>query len=787
MRRKDLETLSTNADGSHNKEHGSRGITEEKIPNIALIVSLFLVSTSLFVFQFSLTRVFSPMLQYHFVFILTSTAVFGLGIGGLIAYRLGKKYTKTELGSQLTGWLIILSSSYILSFSLIYKLPFINQFAVYSAIAAFPFIAGGIFISLVFMKMAKNSHKLYFADLAGAGVGSIAVIQFINNLGIVNTVLIVAGFSALASLIISFFLSKKKQMVIAVCAMVILVISGAYQQGIKQFERRFTGYFTSPLTLLYRLRSSNTNHRLENWTWDSYSRTDIIENIDDLGSKIVTIDGGSESMMYRNEGDLDELQYLRSDLDYFPFTMGKNNKTLLIGAGGGKDVLLALLGGSKDIDVVEINRGTIKIADEYAEYNGSIYGREEVDVFIQDGRNFVKRTKKQYDHIYLAKVMSHAAEAVGYSLGENYIYTKEAVRDYWEALKDDGRLTFVLHGQKDTTRLVLTVMEILEEIGIKKSQISDHMVIINNGDHLEKPNAINMPVVVIKKSPFTQSEMEDLLALIATSKHQPIHLPFIADNNLFEQFFELSEKGILYGENVVFNISPTTDNRPYFFDFARGVNNTLLALLGGSLLIGLFLFKPVFTRNNLQRTPYYFAGLGFGFMLIEIPMIQKYTLILGHPTRAFAVILVALLTGGGIGSLLGGWKRFLWKDRYLPLIFVPLITALIFGLYNVMIDKLLVLDILTRVVVAFIMIFPLGFFMGMPFPRGIKVLKQKNHENAVPLVLGLNGIMSIGGSVLAVIISMKFGLSYSLAAGGLIYLLLFFKMPNYEKDWGVVI
>ncbi len=277
--------------------------------------------------------------------------------------------------------------------------------------------------------------------------------------------------------------------------------------------------------------------------------------------------------------------------------------------------------------------------------------------------------------------MSHAAEAVGYSLGENYIYTKEAVRDYLEVLGDDGRLTFVLHGQKHTTRLVLTVMETLEEIGIKKSQISDHLVIINNRDNLEGPNAINMPVVVIKKSPFTQSEMEGLFALIETSTHQPIHLT-------------------------------------------------------------------------------YFAGLGF--MLIEIPMIQKFTLILRYPTRAFAVILVALLTSGGIGSLLGGWKRFLWKDRYLPLIFIPFITVLIFGLYNVMIDRLHVSDILIRVVVAFIIIFPLGFFMGMPFPRGIKILKQKNYENAVPLVLGLNGTMSIGGSVLAVIISMKFGISYSL-------------------------
>lgn len=709
---------------------------------VALLVSLFLVSISLFVFQFTLTRVFSPMLRYHFVFMLTSMAVFGLGIGGLIAYRLGKKCSKHELDFQLSGWLIILASLFILSFSLIYKLPFLNQFAVYSAIAALPFIAGGIFISLVFMRMSENSHKLYFAQMAGAGVGSILVVQFINNLGIVNTVLIVAGLSAICSLIISFYLSKNKQKVIAVCAVITLGLIGSFQQGIKQFERRFTGYFTSPVTSLNRLRSSNIKHRLEDWAWDSYSRTDIIEIVDAPLSKIIAIDGGSNSTMFRFDGDLDKFQNLKSDLMYFPFLLGENKKTLLIGAGGGKIILQALLAGSKKIDVLEINRGTVRMAGKYAEYNGWIYDREEVNVFIQDGRNFVKQTREKYDHIYLSQAMSDAAGTAGYSMAENFIYTREAIEDYWNALGYNGRLTFILHGSKDMTRLISTVLETLKEFGIKKNQISKHIVIINDGSYTGNPDAINIPVVTIKKTPFTQYKMTKLINLIRTNKYGTLHLPYIADRGFIDQFLQITNKNKQFYNYSSLNIDPTTDDRPYFYDFNRGINYTLLTLLGG-------------------------------------------TLFLGHPTRSFTVIMAALSTGGGIGSLVGEWKKFLWKDRYLPLILVPLSMVLVYSLYYGVINKWIVSTMAIRIFISFVLVFPLGFFMGMPFPLGIKILKQKNHENAVPLMLGLNGTMAIGSSVLAVIISMKIGFSYSLAAGGLIYLLLFLIMPIYEKGWMV--
>jgi tRNA1(Val) A37 N6-methylase TrmN6 len=762
-----------------------REITLKRISLLPMMISLFFVSASMFVFQVTLIRVFSPMLRYHFVFMLTSMAIFGLGIGGIISYRLGKQYSKAQLASQLPGWLIVLASSYILSFSLIYKLPFMDQFVIYSTIAAFPYVAGGIFLSIVFMEMAEDSHKLYFADLLGAGIGSIMVVLLISKLGIVNTVLIVAGFAVLSSMILAVSLFNRKQIVIPICAVIILGLIGTFQPGVKQFERRFTGYFTSPFTSLYRLRTSNTDHKLEDWYWDAYSRTDVIDNNIIPGSKIVTIDGGSNSMMFQFDGDLNKVQNLKSDLNYLPFEMGKNDKILLIGSGGGKDILLSLLAGSKDIDVVEINEGSVRMARKYEEYNGRIYDREGVNVFIQDGRNFIKQTQEKYDHIYLAQVMTDATETVGYSLAENFIYTKEAVMDYWKALQDDGRLSFSLHDDRDMARLLFTILVALEEFGFSESQIRKHIVAVNQGVNSSSSESVHMPLVVIKKSPYTQEEMIKLIGLIKSNKHVPLYLPYEAENGFLRQFHQVSATKKLAHNQQRLNLTPTTDNRPYFFDFERGIHYTLLVLLGGILMIGLLLFKPIFKMNSLRRSPYYFIGLGIGFMLIEIPMIQKFTLLLGHPTRSFIVILIALLTGGGAGSLLGGWKKFSWKDRYLPLMMVPLFTAGVYLFSNGLMNRWVVSSLIVRVLISIGLLFPLGFFMGMPFPLGIRILKQVKNERAVPLMLGINGTMSIGGSVLAVIISMKFGLSYSLAMGGFIYLLLFLSMPLYEKDWKV--
>ncbi len=175
------------------------------------------------------------------------------------------------------------------------------------------------------------------------------------------------------------------------------------KRAVLEFERRFTGYLTSPLNSLFRFRQANVGHSID--------------------------------------GRLAKVQELQSDLGYLPFGFGDMGKVLLISPGGGKDILLALLGGSSEIHAVEINSGSVRMARKYAVFNGNIYDRWEVTLHIQDGRNFVKQTNQRYDVIYLAQVMTEVAETVGYALAENYIYTTEALQEYWNALNENGKLS----------------------------------------------------------------------------------------------------------------------------------------------------------------------------------------------------------------------------------------------------------------------------------------------------------------------------------------------------------
>ena len=774
---------------NHRKKRERGTIRENslsKVPVAALMICLLLVSMSLFIFQVTLTRVFSSMLRYHFVFLLTSMSIFGLGIGGYIAYRLNRKQDQAQMASRMQAVLLVLAASFVFSFSLIYKLPFISFYVIYALIAALPFVVGGVFVSSVFMVLSQHGHKLYFADLLGAGIGSFAVIGLMNLWGPVSTILIITALAVVCSLILSLYLSDRKPLVATICIALIFVLIGVFQRGVKEYEERFTGYFTSPLTILSELRLSDSNHSVEDWSWDAYSRTDVIETDHFREGKIVSIDGGSISEMIRFDGDLSKVERLRADLNYLPFATGSNDQVLLIGPGGGKDILLALLADSKNIHAVEINRGSVRLAKKYGQYNGNIYDQDNVELHVQDGRNFVKQTQQRYDMIYLAKVMTEVAETVGYALAENFIYTKEAVLDYWRVLDEDGRLAFILHDRNDTKRMLLTIQESLKEAGISKQQLGKHLIVVSRRGARASSGAIHMPLVMVRKSPFTLAEVEEISELIEAARNIPLHLPYKLEGAFLEGINKVSATEKELGFFSKLNHTPTTDNRPYFFDFMSGVDPNLLIVLAGAMLIGLIFFRPSFLRNKLKRSPYYFVGLGLGFMLIEVPLIQMYTLYLGHPTRSFIVVLVAVLTGGGVGSLVGGWRRLNFKKRYLPLIFVPLLLTLVWGLTGKILNQPDMSSLAVRVLVSFSLLFPLGFFMGMPFPFGIRTLHRMKKAHTVPLMWGINGIMSIGGSVLAIIISMKIGLSYSLLVGGLIYLTLFFLMPLYEKDWRVI-
>ncbi|RKD31788.1 hypothetical protein [Thermohalobacter berrensis] len=742
--------------------------TENK-GNFNNLIAIFFTSKSLFIYEILITRLFSTILHYHFVFLTASLAILGIGFGGLIVYKNKNRYKNSLLA-------FILSLSYIVCVLFIYKLPYINVYIIYSLISSIPFVFGGMIISKVFLENNGQVNKLYFADLLGSTLGSVLIIPIMDYFGFMVTLFIVSIISSLASLLYNDNTIKglKHTIYLFIFIMLVLIME---QNLILNLEKNFTAYFTSPTTMYTYIKEKfDKNAKIVYTHWDSISRTDVVEESN--GDTTIITDGGSSTSMIKFNGKLQNVEYLKKEIGFLPFTLGNNENTLIIGSGGGKDVLLALLGGSRRIDAVEINGSIIDAVNQFKEFNGDIYNFDGVNLYIEDGRKFIEKTDKKYNNIYLSMVMTKAIEKGGLNLSENYVFTKEAIREYFKHLEDDGYLSFMFHSTHDMIKGINTVLEVLLEMGVKKENLNEHFIAINSITNSmdEKQNSnINMPVVIFKKTLFTNKELSNIYDEIVKQDRIIINMPGLKYMDIYEGIskgeLKLSE---LY-DKLTINIKPSTDDRPFFYNFTKGLPNTLKILLNITFLLTATTYLYIVKYQKLFRHAVYFGAIGVGFMMIEIPLIQKSILFLGNPAKAFSYILFSLLLSCGIGSFFSTKKVFMTKvkERQIIFILIPIITMGLLALIPFIINNYINIDNAYKLLLISIILFPLGFFMGMAFPMGIFKLRAQNNHNYIPLMWGINGITSVLGSVLALAVSMSFGFNIAIITGALFYLAIF--------------
>ncbi len=603
-----------------------------------------------------------------------------------------------------------------------------------------------------------------------------------NSTGFIGTLIITSMITILSALLFSLNTSGRKVKIVSSILAVLFIVVFMNNTFVKDLEKKFTAYVTSPHTVInYWNERIEGKVEIEYTKWDSISRTDVID-VGVPNKKTIITDGGASAPMIRFDGDLNEVLYLKDSIEYIPFEISSNDSTLLIGSGGGEDVLLALLGDANDIDAVEINPSTIDAVNEFREFNGGIYNLEGVSLYIQDGRKFISITDKKYDHIYLGKVFSGVVDNSAAMLSENYIYTEEAYNEYLNHLNDDGILTFVFNDVREMIKSINTMTKILIERGVNREDVTKYFIAVNtlSEEESQKNNgSIWMPVVIYRETPFSNDEIASVKAIAEKQNRAVINLPNYHEIPLYKIYAE----GKITFEELVdrfqFNAKPTIDNRPFFYDYDKGIPDTLLYMLLGVLFIGILLFIVVFNNKELRSISVYFSIIGLGFMLVEIPIMQKAILFMGSTTKAFSFILFSLLFSSGIGSFIssnGLIERINKKRDYIFLI-VGLVNLLIAIVSPVIFNSFVGIDIIGKFFVVFLLLFPLGIFLGMPFPRGIKRISQGKTVNGIPLAWGINGIMSVVSSILSLIISMKLGFNITLILGTLFYLILFVKNP----------
>jgi spermidine synthase len=744
-----------------------------------VLLAIFVVSCVGLSFEITLTRLFSLFFQYHFTFLAVSIAVLGISLGAASAQILLSKRTRPI--HLLANLLVALSLSLSVATVIIARLPWAGSVLPRAAVAFLPFFLIGVFTAVAFEHFASSGGHLYAADLIGAAFGVILVLLLLNVASGFSIALLLAAVVASVAFVFARSndsVSARRQagratasLVLAVALLLVNQVSGAVD-----FQPLALTGVARDKTMVYILQDPSQEGRIAHTAWSPFARVDVIETRDESAKYLFT-DGGAGSFMLRQDEALETQEAWANTIDYLPFTGGPVASTLIIGAGGGKDIVMALAANAEAITAVEVNPAVVAATRRFAEYNGSILDHRQVTLIEGDARSFVEQSENQYDLIYMNLVYTQAPDPAGYTLVENYIFTTQAFQAFFDRLAPGGRLGIVSHNALEASRAAVTALQMLEDRGIPPAQALDHLWVwmVPGGDQTTRTS-----VLLLSKAPLLAATVEDLNATARGMGMQPLFAP-----GSFEALFEPLRNGASMYEFIVeggpYNLSPTDDDSPYFFNLDYGlppaIQSTLLlslVLTGGLLAYGLKSSKGSRSLGGIRTSSalVYAALTGLGFMLVEIPLIQRFQLLFGQPVLALSVVLATLLLSGGLGSLLS--QR--WQISMLPsrVALASLLIAGIIATYALALPQiaasLLVSPFGLRLLATVIITAMLGVPMGIPFPSLIRLAGQSRQQ--VSVVWAINGAFSVLGSTLTVVISMHKGFTWALLLGAFLYVAL---------------
>jgi predicted membrane-bound spermidine synthase len=784
-----------------------------------------MLSMSVLLFELALTRIFSIVLWYDYAFMAISIAFFGLGIGSLLTHILKNKVKREQLPSKILQTTIIFALSVPIFLVLIGHVipPNIHFIYLFYLTSSIPFFFAGISMSLIFFAMPREVSKLYFIDLVGAAAATLMLDPLMQRLGaesvLLSAALLVIGPSLIAALALSTPSSQKKNVlntpvienkiklsgiiVLAASAILLATNTDANILAIKPGENK---------GLHYQLAKPSEFEHLST-QWNSFSRIDVTRQLNPQDSddgdnngrsralSAIAIDADADTPVFKWNGSSADLVWLKKFMDYLPFEISNDvNNTLVIGSGGGEDVLVALAGGSKKVTAVEINPLIISRAKQFGSSAGNLYERKEVELFIDDGRRFISSSDSKYDRIVIKLVDSWAAQlAGGYALSENYLYTVEAFRQYLRHLDEDNGMLVMVRWNFELPRLMPLVAESLrqEKKGGSSEDIRKQILVVENrpGLYFESNNkqTIYPVLLIIKNNPFTDSEINLAKERIANNNARVIAMPggyiqppydtLLLDKNYYHSQ-QLQESDL----RAILKLKPPTDDSPFYFAKEQVPNQMILLLetvLGVSAVLALLLIY--YSRRNRALTitsstsswfhMIFVIFIGLGFMFLEITFIQKFLLLLGTPIMALTVILFSILLSSGIGAYLSG--RLFHKNPYKAVVVsIPLLVGIVlayYGLLQGIIDSAIILQLPQRILLTFALLSPAGLLMGFQFPSITRMASTHSNQGEhsdenITLLWGINVIASVIATVLTAISSMVIGFNGNLLLGAGLYL-----------------
>ena len=788
--------------------------------------AVFLISAVLFALEVLQTRIFSFSSWHHLTYMVVAVAVMGYAAAGtVLAVKKNLKnyekfiHTVSVLFALSVPAVFAASSRISLDHMMTNKL-FLVLFLFCDYVLLFmPHFFGGLILLSVFQKKCKNVNISYFFSVLGSVAGCFSALPLMETAGMEGALVIVAFCASLSSVLVAFAVKTGKAGKIFSALLVISVIF------LFPLKNSVFVFKPAPSKLLASVGTDPEASR-----WDRAGRVDISDAGSTVATRqewvkfrrgIITSDGDAASMIYDFSDNRHEVAISLYSAGYF----GLQNPDVFIAGLSATDISAALFWQAKSVTAVEVNKAVIELSKQkYSTFKDNILQDEKLSIVRGEVREFLGNSQKKYDLIQLSGTDTVSALLNGaYIMSESYLYTEEAFRSYFEHLSDNGTLSLIrwlLWPPRETLKVVVTASLVLKNMGFEHPE--NNIIVIGEGAFAS---------VVVKKRPFTWTELNEITEIVATTPelriiyapgfsagaryYDPIvrGLNFSADQAIdfiksgFVSFFRSLENGTqnAFIRKYPYNINPASDDKPFFFNYFKFGGEELPAEVGNvfplMLIILIISFLQIlFLSFSLLLTPLFFmskdekeflpvlqipacAAAGFGFMFIEMTFIQNLTLIFGDPATSAAIAIGILLVFSATGSLFSKKILILFGEKALFAILMFVLPFMILG-YAVVMPRFMAfcigLSFAMKLFLTVLFILPLGFTIGIVFPVFLLLVGEKK-PFFIPLAFSANGAASVLASITSVMIAMVYGFKFVFVLSAFCYFFAVSSMLGFIK------
>ena len=759
-------------------------------------------------------RLFSIIQWHHFAYMIISLALLGYGVSGAFLMLLQRPLLQRFAASYIIN-LALFGLASVTCFLLAQRIPFNAEEVLWDPrqgvwllstylLLAVPFFFAANAIGLALVHYRKRLSRIYAADLVGAGLGSIGILALLFALLPAQALTVLSVLGIAAAVVAAWEL--RQRLIVAwlllPLAVALLLIPGSWRtlemspyKGLSQTllisDTRMIAQRSSPLGLLNVVESATIPLRHA----PGLSLNATTEPPPQLA---VFTDGDGLSVINRYRGDTQTLAYLDQLTSALPYHLRPIQRGLILGAGGGADVLQALYHHAANIDAVELNPQLARLlTTDFADFAGHLYEIPGVTLHIGEARSFVAGSAGDYDLIQVSLLDSYSASASGqYALSENHLYTTEALGEFLPQLAADGFLSitrWIKLPPRDTLKLLATAIDALRASGVH-----------DPGQQLVLIRGWQTSTLLVKNGAVSAADIERVRTFCAARSFDVAWYPGITRdesnryNRLRDAWFHDAARALLgeqrerFLDDYKFNLTPSSDDRPHFFHFfkwrtlkevlqlrERGgasladagylimVATLVQAVIASVLLILLpiWIYQRRFPAGQQavcrSRVVGYFLVLGLAFLFIEIAFIQKFLLFLHHPLYAIAVVLSSFLVFSGLGSAWLGRTSAGNRGKLLGLAVTGIVVlgTLYLLLLGPLLEQLAALPDVARILISAALIAPLAFCMGMPFPLGLARLAE-HAPDLIPWAWAINGCASVISAVLATLLAIHLGFAH---------------------------